>query len=292
MECRRSLVVAICLAWTSAGCVGQGTAQRTVRANSNPVPAQPPPGAVVQKVSDQPKRHPKPATLVAWANCREREAAAEKNSLLQSELRDQARRAYQQAIQQDSSYLPAYQGLARLYLALSDYDRAVNTLNHALHKSPKDANLWFERGVCLARKKDWGGAIQSMQRAVELDPENRYIVQTLGFTLAWSGRYDEGLAFLARAMGPANAHYNLARVHQRQERPEQCKQHLQLAIQANPNLDVAREMLTRLEVSDAPPPNSQPMPPPSPEAPAGGEGAPANGSGAPANSTAPSSSGW
>ena len=103
------------------GCVPQATLQQ-VAAPPSPVAAE------KARDTDGPKRTPKPATCVAFGNFMEREAAQKKGAPLEQErMRDQARRAYQEALQIDPTYLPAYLSLGQLYVSLGDYPRAVTT---------------------------------------------------------------------------------------------------------------------------------------------------------------------
>src|SRR5438128_6113713 len=256
MDCRQSLVVALGVALGSMGCVGT-----PVRPPLPPAPADAMPPAVTKKDGDGPKRTPKPGTLVAWAECREADAAkVENDAAAQNRLRDAARKHYQEALQIDANYLPAWIGLARVHRDLGDYDRALDTYRKGLEKYPREVGLWVDLGMCQARNKDFDGAIRSLQTAVELDPENRQAMQTLGFCLARSGRFEQSLAYLTKTMGQANAHLHVARMVQHlqekgslqpQAAHDLCRRHLQLALQANPNLVAAREMLTQLDAPGA-----------------------------------------
>src|SRR5262249_38617632 len=161
----------------------------------------------------------------------------------------QARMSYQEALRLDANCLPAYLGLGRVYTDMGDFDRALEAYRKGLEKQPKEVSLWFGQGMCLARRKDFEQAARSFAKAVEIDPENRDALKQLGFCLARAGRIDESVPYLARALGAANAHWSLAcmAVHlnerglmNAQVAREQCLRHLQLALQANPNLTGAQ----------------------------------------------------
>src|SRR5438270_8253600 len=132
MDCRRSLV-ALGVAWVCCGCMGtQGQQQR-------PAPPENPPANLVQRDSDAPKRAPKAATMVAFAACKESEAAnADIAPNIQRNLRDDARKAYQEALQIDPHCLAAYFGLGRIYRDFGDFDRALDTYHKALEKHPRE----------------------------------------------------------------------------------------------------------------------------------------------------------
>ncbi|MGE3809152.1 MAG: tetratricopeptide repeat protein [Gemmataceae bacterium] len=197
---------------------------------------------------DSNKRVPKATTCVAYADLRA-SLSNEPNceGVERDMVRDEARRAYQQAVKLDPQCLPAYLGLGRHYQAMEKYDNAVETYQRGLHNMPREKQLWFEMGMCQARHKEWDPALDSLRMATQLDPENPVYNNMLGFCLARAGRYDECLTLFTRTQGEAKAHYNLARMLQHVNRPAECKHHLRLAMQADPQLTAAREMLVALE---------------------------------------------
>src|SRR5262249_11706789 len=186
MDCRRAAVVLLPLAClVGAGC--------TPQAQTLPL-APPPPAAApeAKREPDLPKRPPGPKSGVAAGDFYVKEASWGKRTPAECEqFHDQARRAYQQALDVDPNYQPAYLGLARLYVATGDHERAVATYQKGLAANPKQPVLEFELGVCLGRRREWGPATQHLQAALDLDPENRRYANTLGFCLACAGRYDE-----------------------------------------------------------------------------------------------------
>jgi tetratricopeptide (TPR) repeat protein len=185
---------------------------------------------------------------VALANAWKNQAAqADKNPSAQMQLRDQARQAYQDALKADPAYLPALSGLAHLYVQMDDYERALDTYHRAIQKHPRQASLQHELGMCLARRKDFDQAIVHLQKALELDPESARYTQTLGFTLARAGRIQQSLACLTRVQGKAQAHYNVARMLLHLQQTDEGRQQLTLALEANPQLESARQLLTQLD---------------------------------------------
>jgi len=234
MDCRVSLLVASGLMAFGAGCV------------TSPVPvssADPPPNVVVQKAAEGPKRPPMPGTVVSLARMKERAADESNDPAQQMKAYDEARQLYQNALKIDANCREAIQGLARVYARMEDYPHALEVYQKALDKNPKDHGMWFDFGSCYNRKKDFTRSVPCFEKALQLDPENRQYMTTLGFTLAYSGQTERGLAMLTRSMGAALAHYNLARLFDRQRQYELSRQHLQMALQINPNLEQAREML-------------------------------------------------
>jgi Tfp pilus assembly protein PilF len=262
MDCRRSAVlslVALSVLWISSGCIGTQNQQRP--APPPTVPDNIPPEAI-KKESDAPKRPPKASTVVAFAACKESEAANEHlDARGRRILLDEARKGYQEALQFDNACLAAYVGLARVYRDVGDYERALDVYRKGMDKHPREVGLWVEMGMCQARRKDFDGAIRTLQRAVEMDPEHQEALKTLGFLLARTGRTDESVLYLARCMTPADANVQVARMvlHlQAQGTVPQAtaqaayRRHLEAALQCDPNMTVAREMLTQIGAAAAP----------------------------------------
>jgi Tfp pilus assembly protein PilF len=258
MDCRKPLWLGLCLLSGAAGCASWGGLKKKDAVAAQPTPpgatagqtVTPPPNAVVKKETekDLPPRTPKASTCVAHADWVARESQMpERPQESADALRDQARKDYQQALSIDPSYLPAYQGLGRLYQSMGDQAHAIATLRKGIDVGPKSAPLWYDLGMCYLRQKDWEPAIQCLNKAVELDPENREYTNMLGHTLSRVGRYQESLTAFTRLYGEAKAYYNVARMLQHQNQPELCKQYLQTALKKDPNLEPARKMLAEAE---------------------------------------------
>jgi tetratricopeptide (TPR) repeat protein len=206
----------------------------------------------VTKEKDLPKRPPKPSTLVALGTFQEREAADPKYSPQDREqLFDRARRSYQQALEIEPNNVPALKALALLYVTIKDHDRAIAAYQNAIKAVPKDASIWFDLGMYQMQCKEWGQAVEALRQAVALDPENRHYTKTLGFCLARAGRFDESLICLQQAVGPAEAHYDVARMQLHLQQDEAARRHLYLALQADPQHKGARVLLSRLEAPAA-----------------------------------------
>src|SRR5947208_4418368 len=100
MDCRRTLVLGLGLLAGSAGCLNHQVLPVTSLPEAT--------AANVHKERDLPKRKPQASTCVAFGNFTER-AAAEPNRPVseRDRLREQARKAYQQALEIDPENLPA-----------------------------------------------------------------------------------------------------------------------------------------------------------------------------------------
>src|SRR5215831_18528640 len=100
MDCHRTLLPACALLTCCLGCTHQTT---NSIATSTPAVAT---KDKEKKVADLPKRQPLPATCVAFGAFRESLAADPRRTPVeQQQLRDEARRAYQQALNSDPQNL-------------------------------------------------------------------------------------------------------------------------------------------------------------------------------------------
>lgn len=245
MEGRTSLWFAFCLL-ACTGCI-TGGAQKAAQTPTLPAPtplASSTPIDVPSKID--PKRTPR--VLIAYGKLKEGEAKAlDRDPEQQFKLRHQAREIYQEALKQDGTMLEAHRGLGRVYVDLGDLARAQEAYAKAQAKFPKESILWFDLGQMHNRQKDFAKAAECFHKALEMEPENRTYLTTLGFTLARAGQTEQSVAHLSRAMGPASAHYNVARMLLHLQQTEQATRHLQQAVRINPNLDAARQLLDEVQ---------------------------------------------
>jgi Flp pilus assembly protein TadD len=159
------------------------------------------------------------------------------------QFRVKARQSYQKAVETDPKFAPGYLALAASYAATNEREQAVAHFTKATQMAPNDAGVWAAQGTYYARVKEWDAAIESLSRAIQLEPGNKEIMKKLGFALARAGRVDEGYAILAKCMSEAEARYNVARMLQHLEQPMACRWYLQMALQADPNYEPAREAM-------------------------------------------------
>jgi TolB-like protein len=119
---------------------------------------------------------------------------------------------FRQAIMQDSSYAPAYAGMASAYLLWGAFNysgidpheafgRALVMADHAIAIDSNSAEAYAARA--FAQTLAWGpanGALADFQRALQLRPNAAEPHQWYAQLLSREGRYDEGLAEAERAV--------------------------------------------------------------------------------------------
>src|SRR5205807_6175736 len=105
------------------------------------------PPTATAAVKDEGKKQAPARLAHALAKWKEREAEAAKEPEMQARLRDEARRSYQESLKADPDSFEAMRGLARIYAAMGDYERALETYRTALAKHPRDVSLSVDLGM-------------------------------------------------------------------------------------------------------------------------------------------------
>lgn len=205
---------------------------------------------IKKAVSTGPKKPPLAATEIAFGKFKESSAdtdGGKSNPESQARLREDARKAYQNALKVDPNSLDAHRCLGSLYVKTGDFERAMDTYKKALAKHPNESILWYDLALCHHRRKDFPESVRCLTKALEMDPENSSYLLKMGFTLAWMGNLEQGLSYLSRAQGAAQAHYNIARILLQRDQTQLARHHLNVALQRNGQLAEARELLSTLD---------------------------------------------
>lgn len=183
------------------------------------------------------------------------------------QAREEAKLSYLKAIETDPKYVPAYLSLARIQQASEEYAAAVETFGKAIQLAPANGALWNDLGLCQGRMKLWDDAATSLKKACELSPGDRTYFSALGYTLGRAGRTEEALAVLVQVHGEAKAHFDLARLLRHMNQLPMAKQLAATAVEKDPNLPGAKELVAELNGQSSAPEvkqaaYKQPAPPP------------------------------
>jgi tetratricopeptide (TPR) repeat protein len=197
----------------------------------------------------------KPETEVAIADLRLQLALDEKTQDGQrAGLLDLARHGYQKALQQDSKNKAAMLGLARYYSRVGEREKSVEMYEKYVAINPSDREAMHEIAITYARWQDWNNAVTWCNRALKIDPENLSYSKTKAFCLARAGQWEEAFkVFLNNMHMPeAQARYNIARVLEHQNHSDLARQQVQLALQIDPSLADARDLLAEMDQKQMP----------------------------------------
>src|SRR6266516_6003558 len=86
------------------------------------------------------------------------------------------------------------------YLGFRDYKRARSELAIARKTLPNNADVFRHTGVIDRREGHWEEATRNLERALELDPRNSFILQQLALAYWWQHRYAEAARIYDRAL--------------------------------------------------------------------------------------------
>jgi tetratricopeptide (TPR) repeat protein len=190
----------------------------------------------------------KPETLVACANFHENAANEPKATPADREQRrGLALKNYRRALELDPNYAPAHLGLARLMETMGNHEIAVAGYRQVVRITPNDAAVWAELGMLQVRSKEYEPGIEALAKASQLDPANKVYAKSYGFSLARAGRYDESLVVLRKEMGEGLAQCTIARMLHHMGQEAASRSHAQLALEADPNLKPAQDLLAELD---------------------------------------------
>jgi TolB-like protein/Flp pilus assembly protein TadD len=87
-----------------------------------------------------------------------------------------------------------------LWRGYVDYDGALAELEVARQSLPNDAGIFQLMGLIQRRQGRWDESIQNLERAVDLDPRNNYLLSQTALTYDYLRRYADQDAMLKRAL--------------------------------------------------------------------------------------------
>jgi serine/threonine protein kinase/Flp pilus assembly protein TadD len=165
---------------------------------------------------------------------------------------------FKQAMAMDPNYAPPYHGVAYYYITASDWflppkeamPKARDALKQALEIDETRSEAHTSLGVVYYWYDwDWAAAERELKRGVELSPNAASAHEFYGAYLAWTGRFDAGIAEARRAveLDPLSAEVNtyLGISLYFARRYDQAIEQLQQTVERNPNYWFAHIFLGR-----------------------------------------------
>ncbi len=158
---------------------------------------------------------------------------------------------YTKALEIEPKNLAALLSTARLYERQGQSAKAAEFFQKAIAVKPDDASLYNELGLAKAKCGSAAEAETCIQKAISLDPSNSRYRNNLASLLVDGGRSDEAVKQLEQVFSPSVANYNVAYLHATKQNVAAAQQHLQVALQIDPNLKEARDLMNRLGGANA-----------------------------------------
>lgn len=146
----------------------------------------------------------------------------------------------------------AHLELANAYFSEGRYDIALDETDLALAADADRSDVLGLRALALMRLDEPQQALQSMQRALRIAPEDPGLQNNMGWLLCESGRAMQGLPYFDRALGnrryasPANAAMNAGLCSLKLGDKPRAEKYFRQALQSEPGLLPAHANLARL----------------------------------------------
>jgi len=158
---------------------------------------------------------------------------------------------FERARQYDSKVRGVAHRLAILYDRTGNAKRAAAEFQLALKEDPKNPDLINDVGFYYYNRGRWAEAEQYFRQTLQLKPEHKKAWINLGLALGQQERYHESLDAFGKVVSPAEAKANLAFVLMTRGQPDQAKTLYRQALDAEPDMTLARGALQKLEAKKA-----------------------------------------
>ena len=159
-------------------------------------------------------------------------------AFLQHGFIDQALASFQQSIERNPSYAPAYYNLGLIHLNKYEIDDARANIEKAVGLDPSNADAWNNLGVVYGEKEDYVRAQQCFEKAVSLQPAHLLAIQNLVKLYQYQKHPEEAQQLLEKAVAAepsaADLHVEFAMFLVGQNDLNQAKEHFDAAVQLQP----------------------------------------------------------
>ena len=153
---------------------------------------------------------------------------------------------YERALEIAPGDMASLISFARLRDRRGEFDEAVSLYQRAIEADPNVAVAQNDLGLCYARSGDAESALSALRRAIQLQPTCKRYRNNIATILVKLGQPDEALAHLAAVHPPDVAHYNAGYLLHRSGHRGSAIQYFTQALQHNPTMAPARQMLAQL----------------------------------------------
>ena len=119
---------------------------------------------------------------------------------LEKGLKEEAKKGFQEIINADSKYAPAYEGLGRVCLLSSKFPEAEKNFLKAIQMNPSLWQAFNYLGVLYDRQGKYDEAISHYQKAILLQPEFGFLYNNLGVSLLLKGENEKAVAVFTEAV--------------------------------------------------------------------------------------------
>lgn len=153
---------------------------------------------------------------------------------------------YTKALEKDPNNAAALVSTARLYDRQNQTDKAIEYYQKAVKAKSDDAGFYNDLALAFQKQGKLPAAKDNLQRAIAIDPKNVRYHNNLATVLVENGQSTDAVKQLEQVLSPAIANYNVAYLHFTKQNIPAAQQHLQSALQIDPNLQQARDLMNQL----------------------------------------------
>ncbi|MGD1846202.1 MAG: tetratricopeptide repeat protein [Salibacteraceae bacterium] len=122
------------------------------------------------------------------------------NRLIEANKFDQAIDAYEYLVQRGHVNADIYSGLGKAYgKSGKNFQKAIQFLNQALELQPNDATILENLGICYASLVQFAQGIQYFESALQANPQNRQLMQNMSIVYGQMGNIEKANELRARA---------------------------------------------------------------------------------------------
>lgn len=154
--------------------------------------------------------------------------------------------SYSKALEIEPKNPSALLSTARLYDRQNEREKSVEFYQKAAVVTPNDANIYAELGALQAKSGNLAAAKQELQKAVNLEPKSTTHRSSMAGILLDSGSADLAMSELMQVNSPAMANYQMAYLHFARKNVPATQQYLNNALQIDPNLKPARDLMASM----------------------------------------------
>ncbi len=162
---------------------------------------------------------------------------------------DKANEFYTKALEVEPNNLSALLSVARLANRQKDSQKALEYYAKAEKVSPKSTEIYSESGQIHVAMGQYAQARAQFQKAVNLEPTSRAHRVQLAGLMVDQGQVTEALQEIQQVDTPAMANYQIAYIYASRKNVPVAQQYLQAALQLDPNLQPARDLMGSLQNS-------------------------------------------
>lgn len=148
---------------------------------------------------------------------------------------DVALERYRELLADNSDNVGARLGIARIEYKNGRVHEAEQILKAAARRHPDNLQVWIDMGKIQSDRKEYGSAIQSLQKAVDLDSSSQVARFELGLAMARGDRLEEAKSHLGFAVGKSAALFNIGYVLNEAGRSQEAVHFFEQTLDSFPN---------------------------------------------------------